>query len=89
MSIFEVIMLTCFGAAWPFSIYRSYHSQSTNGKSIVFLLVLIVGYIAGIIHKLMFSFDYVIYLYVINAILVSIDAGLWIRNAKLEKIQQK
>ena len=24
MSIFEVLMLLCFGAAWPFSIYKSY-----------------------------------------------------------------
>lgn len=31
MSIFEVIMLICFGAAWPFSIYKSYTSTSTSG----------------------------------------------------------
>ncbi|MGL6057712.1 MAG: hypothetical protein ACRC17_05300 [Culicoidibacterales bacterium] len=85
MSIYEFIMLACFGAAWPFSIYRSYRSQSTNGKSFVFLIVLIIGYIAGIINKLVYNYDAIIYLYVINCLMVSVDAILWLRNAKTEK----
>ena len=44
-------MLICFGAAWPFSIYKSLKSKSTAGKSLIFLIVVEVGYIAGIIHK--------------------------------------
>ena len=28
MSIFEVLMLACFGAAWPFSLVRSYKAVS-------------------------------------------------------------
>lgn len=89
MSIYEIIMLACFGAAWPFSIYRSYTSQSTNGKSFVFLIVLIIGYIAGIINKLVYNYDAIIYLYVLNCFMVSVDALLWIRNAKKEKQQLK
>lgn len=89
MSIYEIIMLACFGAAWPFSIYRSYTSQSTNGKSFVFLIVLIIGYIAGIINKLVYNYDAIIYLYVLNCLMVSVDALLWIRNAKKEKQQLK
>ncbi|MGL4952283.1 MAG: hypothetical protein ACRC5Q_00585 [Culicoidibacterales bacterium] len=88
MSIYEVIMLVCFGAAWPFSIYRSYTSQSTNGKSFVFLIVLIAGYIAGILNKLFYNYDAIIYLYILNCLMVSIDATLWLRNAKKEKNDQ-
>lgn len=84
MSIYEVIMLLCFGAAWPFSIYKSYTSRSTKGKSIIFLVVLIVGYIAGILNKIFYNMDPVIYLYILNLIMVSIDALLWIRNRRLE-----
>lgn len=84
MSIFEVIMLLCFGAAWPFSIYKSYKSRSTKGKSIVFLVVLIIGYIAGILNKIFYNMDIVIYLYILNLIMVSIDALLWIRNRRIE-----
>jgi len=53
MSAFEVLMLVCFGAAWPASIYRSYVSRTTAGKSIVFLVVVFAGYLAGITHKAM------------------------------------
>jgi len=38
MSVFEAIMLLCFGAAWPFSIYKSYKSKSIMGK--VYLLIM-------------------------------------------------
>lgn len=77
-------MLICFGAAWPFSIMRSLKSKSTNGKSLVFLLVLILGYIAGIANKFINSYDVVVYLYILNLLMVSIDAILWIRNKKAE-----
>lgn len=84
MSPFEIIMLVCFGAAWPFSIYRSWVSRSTSGKSILFLIVVMVGYVAGIFHKLLFHYDMVIFLYGLNFIMVAIDAGLYFRNKQLE-----
>jgi hypothetical protein len=73
-------MLLCFGAAWPFSIYRSYKSRSTKGKSLVFLIILLAGYVAGIINKLVNYADIVIVFYCINLIMVLIDMGLYIRN---------
>ncbi len=85
MSIFEIIMLVCFGAAWPFSIYRSYRSRATGGKSVFFLLVILAGYVAGIANKLFYRFDNVVYLYVLNFAMVSVDTALWFRNRKLEK----
>lgn len=85
MSPLEAIMLICFGTAWPFSIMRSFKSRSTNGKSLLFLLVLIMGYIAGIANKILYSYDIVLYLYILNLLMVSCDAVLWIRNRKIEK----
>lgn len=85
MSIYEAIMLLCFGAAWPFSIYKSYKSKSTNGKSSMFLIILIIGYISGILNKLIYNFDYVIYLYIINITMVSIDLILFMRNKRYEQ----
>lgn len=81
MSIFEVIMLICFGAAWPFSIYKSYISRSVQGKSPLFLIVILLGYVAGILHKLFFQFDMVIYLYLMNLIMVFADLLLYFRNS--------
>ena len=83
MSIFEILMLLCFGAAWPINIYKSYKSKSVAGKSVIFLFVVLAGYIAGITHKLLFNADLVIYLYILNAIMVSIDIALYYRNSKL------
>jgi hypothetical protein len=40
-------MLVCFGAAWPASIYRSWTSRTVAGKSLVFLIIVFAGYIAG------------------------------------------
>lgn len=84
MSILEVIMLLCFGAAWPFSIARSWKSRSTAGKSLFFLLVLILGYLAGIANKLLYHYDAVLFLYILNVLMVSTDAILWLRNRRLE-----
>ncbi len=85
MSIFEIIMLICFGAAWPFSIRRSLTSRSVQGKSLAFLIILLFGYSAGIIHKLCYSYDKVIILYVLNFIMVGIDTLLYLRNTNAMK----
>ena len=79
-SIFEVVMLVCFGAAWPVSICKSYRSRTTAGKSVVFLVIVEIGYIAGICFKLTGTLDYVIALYALNAGMVLIDIGLYRRN---------
>ncbi len=80
MSIFEIVMLLCFGAAWPFSIYKSWKSKSTKGKSGIFLVIVEVGYISGLIHKSLYNFDGVIYLYALNALMVLADIFLFYRN---------
>lgn len=85
MSIFEAIMLLCFGAAWPFSIIKSYKSRSVAGKSPYFLIVVIIGYISGIINKILYSNDIVMYLYILNLLMVATDLALYYRNVKLVK----
>ena len=89
MSIFEIIMLACFGIAWPFSIYQSYKFKVTKGKSVVFLFIIVVGYIAGIIHKFLFSWDGVVFLYMLNLLMVSIDIALYYRNKRFQANKQK
>lgn len=78
-------MLICFGAAWPFSIYKSYLSGSNKGKSLFFLVIVEIGYFSGILHKAFYNYDQVIYLYLINFFLVLIDLLLYGRNKILDK----
>ncbi len=83
MSIFEVFMLICFGFAWPTNIYKSIKSKSIEGKSVLFLYVVFLGYLFGILHKIIYSKDIVIVFYIINALMVLIDLILYYRNKKL------
>jgi hypothetical protein len=77
--IFEALMIFCFGASWPFSILKSYRTKSVKGKSLLFLSFIWIGYVAGILHKVFFSMDPVIILYILNGILISVDIALYLR----------
>lgn len=88
MSLFEAVMLICFGAAWPFSIYKSLTSKTVSGKSVIFLIVVFIGYVSGMIHKLLYNFDGIIYLYILNAVMVFADILLYYRNKYLQKISR-
>ena len=86
-SIYEVIMLICFGAAWPFAIAKSWKSRSSKGKSVFFLFVILIGYIAGILNKVTTNrcCDYALALYVLNALMVAADIALYFRNQKYDR----
>lgn len=84
-TIFEVIMLVCFGLSWPISVYKSITSKSTKGKSVVFIIAIIIGYISGIIGKIVGNnITYVLVLYCFNLVVVSIDLCLYFINKKAE-----
>ena len=85
MSIFEAVMLICFGAAWPLSIARSIKSKSTKGKSVIFLFVILLGYTFGILHKINYSQDFIMTLYILNFAMVFIDIVIYFINRKKEK----
>ena len=95
--LFEIIMVLCFGASWPFNVARSYKARTAKGKSLVFLVCILVGYIAGITSKLineqyMASFSekwYVLFFYVLNFVMVSIDFVLYFRNKRLDALAEK
>jgi hypothetical protein len=84
--ILETVMMICFGISWPLSVYKSYKSRSTAGKSFVFLFAIWIGYVAGIFGKLMMNnVTPAFYFYILNITIVSIDIALFFRNKKLEK----
>ena len=76
-SIWEVLFLCCFAISWPVSIAKSLRTKVVIGKSPLFMSLIILGYLFGIVHKLLYSRDIVIWLYVFNATLVSIDLFLY------------
>jgi hypothetical protein len=84
--VFEALMIISFGVSWPTNIIKSYRTRSTKGKSVLFLIFILSGYIFGIISKMISnSITYVFIFYIINAVMVSIDIILYFRNRGLDK----
>ena len=90
--ILEIVMILSFGASWPFNVVRSFKARTAKGKSPAFLILILIGYVAGIVAKLtnsayMAEFStkwYVLIFYIINFIMVAVDLGLYVRNRRLD-----
>ncbi len=83
---FEAAMVVCFGASWPLAIYKSYTSRSVKGKSLLFLLLVLLGYVCGISAKLLSGhITYVLTFYILNFFMVATDIFLYFRNKRLEE----
>lgn len=87
MEIFEFVMLVCFGMSWPISVYKSLTSKSAKGKSVVFIVAIIIGYISGIMGKIVSGqINFVLALYCFNLMVVSFDLCLYFINKRREKL---
>ena len=91
--ILEIIMIVSFGFSWPMNVMKSFKARTTKGKSLMFLLFILIGYVAGITSKFvneayMASFAdkwYVLFFYVLNLTMVGTDLCIYIRNYRLDK----
>ena len=85
-AVLETVMLICFGAAWPLSIVKSWQSRTAKGKSISFLFIILVGYLAGMAKVVLLEGwgAFLLIPYGINFCMVSIDAALYFRNRKID-----
>ena len=92
--LFEIVMILSFGASWPFNVVKSYQARTAKGKSPAFMLLIILGYIAGIISKFLneaYMADfaekwYVLFFYFLNLGMVAVDLALYLRNRRLDRI---
>lgn len=91
-NIFEGAMLIFFGISWPVAILKTIRAKNPAGKSILFLVFVVIGYICGFIGKMLRpeAFDWVGVLYVLNGVMVSTDLFLVLyylnRNKKQKEI---
>jgi len=81
-SIFESLMLICFAISWPVSITKAITTKIVTGKSWIFMAIVCIGYLFGIIHKTLYSLDWIISLYIINFCMVTIDLSLYFKYRK-------
>lgn len=73
MSLFEVGMLVCFGISWPFMLGKTIKTKEIKGQSKRFLSIILLGYICGMLHKILYNMDIVFWLYVLNFALVGTE----------------
>ena len=94
INLLEALMILCFGLSWPISIYRSYTSRTAKGKSFFFEVFLWIGYVFGIIRKILqmqsggnleFLFWLGFCFYCLNLVEITVDMGLYFRNVKLDR----
>ena len=88
--IFETGMLICFGLSWPFNIAKSLRSKTAKGKSMLFQVIVIAGYLMGLTGKFISgNVTYVAAVYVLDILMVSFDLAITLRNHRLDKLREK
>ena len=88
--IFETGMLICFGLSWPFNISKSLRAKTAKGKSMLFEVIIIIGYLMGLTGKFISgNVTYVAVVYVIDILMVSTDLLLTLRNHRLDKQRER
>ncbi len=75
----EALMLICFGVSWPASIYKTCTVKKVTGKSKLFLWLVLVGYIFGLLNKIIYQRDWVMAFYALNGAMVLTDLILYYR----------
>lgn len=79
--LFETLMVCAFGASWPINAYKSFKSKSAQGKSILFEVIILIGYFFGITGKIISnSISYVFIFYLLNVAFVLLDLAITLNN---------
>lgn len=88
--ILECVMLICFGFSWPVSVMKNYKAGTAESMSLNFILLIIVGYIAGICAKFYaHKINYVLVVYIINLVMVTVNLMVYFRNKRLDKEKEE
>ena len=83
----ETIMLLCFGLSWPISLIKNIRAGSARGMSLPFILLITVGYLAGIAAKLLTqSVNYVLIVYLWNLALVLVNLVVFFVNRHKDRL---
>lgn len=87
-SLFEIIMLICFGCSWPINVIKSYKARTAKSTSLPFIILIITGYIAGIMAKIVNGqINFVLVVYLLNLLIVSLNIAIYFRNKRLDHKQ--
>ena len=81
--ILEFAMLFTFGFSWPFAIAKTYRAKRVDGKSPLFMIIVLCGYACGIAAHLVEGTKlWLCWIYLVDMALVSTDLTLYFRYSK-------
>ena len=84
-TVLEAIMMICFGFSWPVNLVKNYQSRTARSMSLPFILLLIAGYVAGILAKILLGqMNWLLVLYVLNLAMILANLGVYFRNRSLD-----
>ena len=86
----EFLMLFAFGFSWPFAIARTYRAKRVDGKSPMFMAIVLVGYVFGIMARMLDSDpsnNWLIAVYLIDMTLVSTDLTLYFHYSRKNRMK--
>ncbi len=85
VDIFEAAMLVCFAASWPFNLLKAYRARTNVGTSLLFMSIVMLGYLFGITNKVVYDdITYVLVFYIMDTCLVFMGILIYARNRKLD-----
>lgn len=87
--VLEATMLVCFGFSWPMNLIKNIRAKTASSMSLKFIILIITGYVAGIVAKLItHRFNYVLLIYLLNLVVVSANLIVYFKNKKIDKVHQ-
>ena len=85
-NILEVIMLLCFGASWPINLHKAVKARTAKGTSLPFFLLIELGYLCGIMAKVISgNINYVLLFYFLNVFVVGLNIAVYFRNRRIDR----
>ncbi len=79
----EFAMLLSFGLSWPFAIVRTWRAKRVDGKSPLFMAIVIFGYFCGIAAHLVEGTKlWLCWVYLADVALVATDLALYVRYSR-------
>ena len=87
--VLECIMLVCFGFSWPLNAIKHLKAGTATSMSLPFIVLILVGYVAGITAKLIVPPEhfYVLLFYCINFSSVFVDLMIYFINRRKDKMR--
>ena len=82
----EAIMLICFGLSWPMNAYKNFKARTAAGTSWQFILLITLGYFAGIAAKFVSgTINWVLVVYFINVVCIAANWVVYFRNCAIDR----